>query len=143
MEISNGILDQACCGSNAVTAALKSFASVAMGKNHLRAPAPYVIPEALNIHPYRVMVRECGAPRRNVNNAGNSCEDFNASARLQLHCPHLRAMTILVNESQTGVSRISLNPVRAKLVARAENWAWSSVPAHEAGTGPQGSCTGG
>ena len=33
-----------------------------------------------------------------------------------------------------GVRYVSLNPVRARLVARAEDWPWSSVRAHLAGT---------
>jgi len=33
----------------------------------------------------------------------------------------------------TGVRHVSLNPVRALLVARAEGWPWSSVRAHLAG----------
>ena len=37
--------------------------------------------------------------------------------------PHLRA----------AVSYVSLNPVRARLVSRAEEWSWSSVQAHLAG----------
>ena len=33
----------------------------------------------------------------------------------------------------TGVRYVSLNPVRARLVVRAEDWPWSSVRAHLAG----------
>ena len=32
-----------------------------------------------------------------------------------------------------AVSYVSLNPVRARLVSRAEEWSWSSVQAHLAG----------
>jgi len=35
----------------------------------------------------------------------------------------------------TAVRYVSLNPVRARLVARAEDWPWSSVRAHLAGRG--------
>jgi putative transposase len=40
-----------------------------------------------------------------------------------------------MDESHLGsaVSYVSLNPVRARLVSRAEGWAWSSVRAHLAG----------
>jgi putative transposase len=34
---------------------------------------------------------------------------------------------------RAAVSYVSLNPVRARLVSRAEEWAWSSVRAHLAG----------
>ena len=34
---------------------------------------------------------------------------------------------------RSAVSYVSLNPVRARLVSRAEEWAWSSVRAHLAG----------
>ena len=43
--------------------------------------------------------------------------------------------SVAMDEShlRSAVSYVSLNPVRARLVSRAEEWAWSSVRAHLAG----------
>ena len=46
-----------------------------------------------------------------------------------------RFASVAMDEShlKSAVSYVSLNPVRARLVSRAEEWAWSSVRAHLAG----------
>jgi putative transposase len=52
--------------------------------------------------------------------------------------PHLfqsRFASVAMDEShlRSAVSYVSLDPVRARLVSHAEDWAWSSVRAHLAG----------
>jgi putative transposase len=56
----------------------------------------------------------------------------NARGRWSGHLFQRRFASVVMDESHliAGVRYVSLNPVRAKLVSRAEDWPWSSVRAH-------------
>ncbi len=60
---------------------------------------------------------------------------INARGRWTGHLFQSRFASVAMDEShlRSAVSYVSLNPVRARLVSRAEEWAWSSVRAHLAG----------
>jgi putative transposase len=60
---------------------------------------------------------------------------INARGRWTGHLFQSRFASVAMDEShlRSAVSYVSLNPVRARLVSRAEGWAWSSVRAHLAG----------
>ena len=60
---------------------------------------------------------------------------INARGRWTGHLFQSRFASVAMDEShlRAAVSYVSLNPVRAWLVSRAEEWAWSSVRAHFAG----------
>ena len=60
---------------------------------------------------------------------------INARGRWTGHLFQSRFASVAMDESHLryAVSYVSLNPVRARLVSRAEEWAWSSVRAHLAG----------
>jgi putative transposase len=60
---------------------------------------------------------------------------INARARFRGHLFQNRFGSVVMDEAHlvTGARYVSLNPVRAKLVARAEDWPWSSVRAHLSG----------
>src|ERR1700735_2596958 len=60
---------------------------------------------------------------------------INARSRWTGHLFQSRFASVAMDEShlKSAVSYVSLNPVRARLVSRAEQWAWSSVRAHLAG----------
>jgi putative transposase len=60
---------------------------------------------------------------------------INARGRWTGHLFQSRFASVAMDEShfRAAVSYVSLNPVRARLVFRAEEWAWSSVRAHLAG----------
>jgi putative transposase len=60
---------------------------------------------------------------------------INARGRWSGHLFQQRYGSVVMDDQHliTGVRYVSLNPVRAKLVTRAENWPWSSVKAHLAG----------
>src|ERR1700719_3713990 len=60
---------------------------------------------------------------------------INARGRWTGHLFQSRFASVAMDEShlRSAVSYVSLNPVRAQLVSRAEEWAWSSVRAHLAG----------
>jgi putative transposase len=60
---------------------------------------------------------------------------INARGRWTGHLFQSRFASVAMDESdlRSAVSYVSLNPVRARLVPRAEEWAWSSVRAHLAG----------
>ncbi len=60
---------------------------------------------------------------------------INARGRWSGHLFQSRFASVAMDEShlRSAVSYVSLNPVRARLVSRAEEWAWSSVRAHLAG----------
>ena len=60
---------------------------------------------------------------------------INARGRWSGHLFQSRFASVAMDEShlRSAVSYVSLNPVRARLVSRAEQWAWSSVRAHLAG----------
>jgi putative transposase len=57
---------------------------------------------------------------------------INARGRWTGHLFQSRFASVVMDEAHlmTAVRYVSLNPVRAKLVARAEDWPWSSVCAH-------------
>lgn len=57
---------------------------------------------------------------------------INARARWRGHLFDGRYGSVVMDERHliSAVRYVSLNPVRARLVARAEDWAWSSVRAH-------------
>jgi len=59
----------------------------------------------------------------------------NARARWSGHLFQGRYASVAMDEAHliAAVRTISLNPVRARLVCRAEDWAWSSVRAHLSG----------
>lgn len=59
----------------------------------------------------------------------------NARGRWRGHLFDGRFASVAMDESHliSAVRYVALNPVRARLVARAEDWAWSSVRAHLAG----------
>ncbi|HEX4159928.1 MAG TPA: hypothetical protein VHY79_15795 [Rhizomicrobium sp.] len=59
----------------------------------------------------------------------------NARGRWSGHLFQSRFSSVPMDENHllTAIRYVSLNPVRAGLVARAEDWPWSSVPAHLAG----------
>ncbi len=59
----------------------------------------------------------------------------NARGRWTGHLFQSRFASVAMDEShlRAAVSYVSLNPVRAGLVSRAEEWSWSSVRAHLAG----------
>ena len=61
---------------------------------------------------------------------------INARGRWTGHLFQSRFASVAMDEShlRSAVSYVSLNPVRARLVRRAEEWAWSSVRAHLAGS---------
>ena len=56
----------------------------------------------------------------------------NARGRWRGHLFDGRFASVVMDEDHllTAVRYVSLNPVRARLVARAEDWPWSSVRAH-------------
>jgi putative transposase len=60
---------------------------------------------------------------------------INARGRWTGHLFQSRFASVAMDETHlmAAVSYVSLNPVRARLVSRAEQWAWSSVRAHLAG----------
>jgi putative transposase len=60
---------------------------------------------------------------------------INARGRWSGHLFQRRYCSVVMDDDHliTGVRYVSLNPVRARLVARAEDWPWSSVKAHLAG----------
>ena len=60
---------------------------------------------------------------------------INARSRWTGHLFQSRFASVAMDEShlKSAVSYVSLNPVRARLVSCAEEWAWSSVRAHLAG----------
>jgi putative transposase len=60
---------------------------------------------------------------------------INARGRWTGHLFQSRFASVAMDEShlRSAISYVSLNPVRARLVSRAEEWAWSSVRAHLAG----------
>ena len=60
---------------------------------------------------------------------------INARGRWNGHLFQSRFASVAMDEShlRAAVSYVSLNPVRARLVSGAEEWAWSSVRAHLAG----------
>ena len=60
---------------------------------------------------------------------------INARGRWTGHLFQSRFASVAMDEShlRSAVSYVSLNTVRARLVRRAEEWAWSSVRAHLAG----------
>jgi putative transposase len=57
---------------------------------------------------------------------------INARGRWTGHLFQSRFASVAMDESHliSAVCYVSLNPVRARLVARAEDWSWSSVRAH-------------
>jgi putative transposase len=57
---------------------------------------------------------------------------FNARGRWTGHLFQSRFASVSMVESHliSAVCYVSLNPVRARLVAQAEDWPWSSVRAH-------------
>lgn len=57
---------------------------------------------------------------------------INARGRWNGHLFQSRFASVVMDDAHliTGVRYVSLNPVRARLVARAEDWPWSSVRAH-------------
>jgi putative transposase len=59
----------------------------------------------------------------------------NARGRWRGHLFQSRFGSVIMDDAHlmTGVRYVSLNPVRARLVARAEDWPWSSARAHLAG----------
>ncbi|MBL8553905.1 MAG: transposase [Phenylobacterium sp.] len=59
----------------------------------------------------------------------------NARGRWRGHLFDGRFASVAMDEAHmlTAVRYVALNPVRARLVARAQDWAWSSVRAHLAG----------
>lgn len=59
----------------------------------------------------------------------------NARGRWTGHLFQSRFSSVVMDESHllAAVRYVSLNPVRARLVARAEDWPWSSTRAHLAG----------
>ena len=62
---------------------------------------------------------------------------INARLRVTGHLFQARYGSVAMDEAHlmAAVRYVALNPVRAGLVARAENWRWSSVAAHLAGEG--------
>jgi len=60
---------------------------------------------------------------------------INARGRWTGHLFQSRFASVVMDGAHfiTGVRYVSLNPVRARLVAKAEDWPWSSVRAHLAG----------
>ena len=60
---------------------------------------------------------------------------IHARSRWTGHLFQSRFASVAMDESnlKSAVAYVSLNPVRARLVSRAEEWAWSSVRAHLAG----------
>lgn len=60
---------------------------------------------------------------------------INARGRWTGHLFQSRFASVTMDETHliAAVRYVSLNPVRARLVARAEHWAWSSARAHLAG----------
>jgi putative transposase len=61
---------------------------------------------------------------------------INARGRWRGHLFQSRFASVAMDEGHliAAVRYVSLNPVRARLVARAQDWPWSSVRAHLAGT---------
>ncbi len=59
----------------------------------------------------------------------------NARGRWRGHLFDDRYASVVMDEAQlmTAVRYVALNPVRARLVVRAEDWPWSSVRAHLSG----------
>ncbi len=60
---------------------------------------------------------------------------INARGRWSGHLFQSRFASVVMDDAHliSAVRYVSLNPVRARLVPRAEDWAWSSVRAHLAG----------
>jgi putative transposase len=60
---------------------------------------------------------------------------INTRARFRGHLFQNRFGSVVMDEAHlvTGARYVSLNPVRARLAARAQDWPWSSVRAHLAG----------
>src|SRR5208282_1677572 len=70
--------------------------------------------------------RAIGAAHRRYTNF------INARGRWTGHLFQSRFASVALGDSHliAAVSYVSLNPVRARLVGRAQDWAWSSVRAH-------------
>jgi putative transposase len=62
---------------------------------------------------------------------------INARMRMTGHLWQGRFSSVAMDEAHlvSALRYVALNPVRARLVARAEDWRWSSVAAHIAGQG--------
>jgi putative transposase len=74
----------------------------------------------------RSLARAIGEAHRRYTNY------INARAGFRGHLFQNRFCSVVMDDAHlvTGVRYVSLNPVRAGLVARAEDWPWSSVRAH-------------
>jgi putative transposase len=80
--------------------------------------------------------READGMGRALGEAHRRYTNFaNARGRWTGHLFQSRFASVAMDEShlRAAVSYVSLNPVRARLVSRAEDWSWSSVRAHLAG----------
>jgi putative transposase len=75
------------------------------------------------------LVRALGETHRRYTNF------INARGRWTGHLFQTRFASVAMDEShlRAALSYVSLNPVRARLVSRPDEWAWSSVRAHLAG----------
>jgi putative transposase len=85
-------------------------------------------------HVHLILVPEDGAGlARAIGTAHRRYTHFiNARGRWTGHLFQSRFASVAMDEThlRAAVRYVSLNPVRAKLVARAQDWAWSSVRAH-------------
>jgi len=80
--------------------------------------------------------READGTGRALGEAHRRYSNFvNARGHWTGHLFQSRFASVAMDEShlRVAVSYVSLNPVRARLVSRAEEWSWSSVRAHLAG----------
>jgi putative transposase len=83
-----------------------------------------------------LMPREADALGRAVGEAHRRYTNFiNARGRWTGHLFQSRFASVVLDDTHLirAIRYVSLNPVRAHLVARAEDWKWSSVRAHLSG----------
>ena len=114
--------------------AIRRFTAIFLGEQRRKAEvevwAYYLMPN--NVH-LILNPRQADGLGRPVGEAHCRYANFiNARGRWQGHLFQSRFASVAMDESHliSAVCCVSLNPVRARLVAWAEDWSWSSVRAH-------------
>jgi len=95
-----------------------------------------VLPDAQSRPPDRSASDDLGLGRAVGETHRRYTNFVNARGRWTGHLFQRRFASVVMDDAHliAGVRYVSLNPVRAKLVPQAEDWPWSSVRAHLAGS---------